>query len=109
MKDQYNDGINKVRETISQKIPDVSDTLFNGFVLIEESINGLRSNCNEIVTQILQSYQVDNLEAFDKDVDIELQAVLDSFESFYDRNAINQIVESYFTRSFVESLSHNSV
>ena len=102
MRDQYNDGINQVRETINQKIPDVADTLFNGFVLIEESINDLRSNCNEIVTQILQSYQVDNLEAFDKDVDIELQAVLDSFESFYDRNAINQIVGSYFTRSFMD-------
>ncbi|CAO1437796.1 unnamed protein product [Diamesa hyperborea] len=101
VKDQYNDGINKVLETINQQIPHVAESLFDGFVRLDESINGLRSNCNEIVTQILKSYQVDNLVVFNQDVEIELQSVLELFESFYDRKATNEIVGKYFTESLM--------
>lgn len=90
-----------MHETINQKVPDVADALFNGFKRIDESINGLRSNCNEMVTHILNSYQVNSLVVFNQDVDIELQSVLENFHSFYDRVAINEIVGNYFTQSFV--------
>lgn len=90
-----------MRETINQKVPDVADTLFNGFVRIDESINGLRSNCNKMVTQILKYYKVNDLVVFNQDVDIELQSVLENFQSFYDRVAINEIVGNYFIQSFV--------
>lgn len=97
-----------MRETIEQKIPDVADHLFNGFERLDESINGLSSNCNEIVTQILQSYQVDNLAIFNNDVNNELKSILEIFQSFYDRISIKEIVGNYFTQSFVDIQSQLS-
>lgn len=91
-----------MHETIKHKIPEVADNLFDGFGRFDESINGLRSNCNEIVTEILQTYQVDNLVAFNYDVDIELKSILEMYEPFYDRIGIKDIVGNYFKQNFVD-------
>lgn len=93
---------------MKHKIPEVAHNLFDGFGRFDESINGLRSNCNEIVTQILETYQVDNLVIFNYDVDIELKSILDMFQPFYDRIGIQDIVGNYFKENFVDMKSQLS-
>ncbi|CAO1423237.1 unnamed protein product [Diamesa serratosioi] len=100
VKVQYNDGINEIRESMNQQIPKVADELFNGFGRFDESLNGLKSNCNEIVTEIFKSNEVDSLHFFNYDLDVEVTSVLDVFQPFYDHKATKELVGKYFTQSF---------
>lgn len=89
-----------MRQSINLKIPQVTDELFNAFMRFDESINGLVSNCNEIVTDILQSYQMDNLVVFNQDVESGATSVLEFFQSFSNHSSIKEIVEKHFLNSF---------